>query len=132
MFGIRKATKNASVTGPAPKASATTMSRAKPSTRLASVAAPIAPSAPRTCRSCGRSSGASGALTLKSPRRSGMMHDGLRDPHGRRRGKESPGGEHEVGKEADAPERASATAQSRRALQGPHGGQDRPDEPGRR
>ena len=27
MLGIRKATKNASVTGPAPKASATTMSR---------------------------------------------------------------------------------------------------------
>jgi hypothetical protein len=68
MFGILKATKKASVTGPAPKASATIMSRAKPSTRLARVAIPIEPSAPTTCRS--------DELTLKTPAPSGMMHDG--------------------------------------------------------
>jgi hypothetical protein len=45
---MRKATKNASVTGPAPKARAMTMSRTKPSTRLASVAAPMTPTARTT------------------------------------------------------------------------------------
>ena len=47
---MRKATKNASVTGPAPKARATTMSRTKPSTRLASVASPMTPTALTTPR----------------------------------------------------------------------------------
>jgi hypothetical protein len=51
MLGMRKATKKASVTGPAPKASATTMSRTKPRTRLASVAALMLPSARTTWRS---------------------------------------------------------------------------------
>ena len=49
-FGMRKATKNASVSGPAPKTRATTMSRTKPSTRLASVASPIEPTALTTPR----------------------------------------------------------------------------------
>ena len=48
---MRNATKKASVTGPAPKARATIMSRTKPSTRLARVATPIEPRAPTTCRS---------------------------------------------------------------------------------
>src|SRR5437762_7250577 len=114
MLGIRKATKKASVTGPAPKISATIMSRAKPSTRLARVAAPIEPSAPTTWCSGERSV----ALTLKSLPRSGMIHDGQRDPHLRSPGKESPVGEHEVGQEADAPERAPPHPQSRRPFQG--------------
>jgi len=48
IFGMRKATKNASVTGPAPKTSATTMSRANPRTRESSVAPLMEPSARTT------------------------------------------------------------------------------------
>src|SRR5688572_30713284 len=121
MFGIRKATKKASVSGPAPKASATTMSRTKPSTRLARVAAPIEPRAPTTWRSW--------VLTLKMPRPSCMMPDGLaraaRQPQSSPQREESPSGEHEVGHEADASERAPAPAQSRGAVQGALGHQDR-------
>src|SRR5262245_38589500 len=131
MFGMRKATKNASVTPPAPNARATSMSRAKPSTRLASVAAPMAPSAPTTCRSWGRSRAVSVSLTLKNLRRSGMIHGGPRDPDTTRR-KEPPGGEHDVGEEADPSERAQAPAQPRRSLEGPHGRQARTHERGRR
>src|SRR6266853_7037007 len=56
-LGMRKATKKASVTGPAPKARATTMSRTNPSTRLASVAAAMTPTARKTrCCAAGCSS----------------------------------------------------------------------------
>src|SRR5262245_43354039 len=47
-FGIRKATKNASVSGVAPKARASTMSRAYPRIRLPSVARPMVPTARTT------------------------------------------------------------------------------------
>ncbi len=54
---MRKATKKASVTGPAPKARATTMSRTKPRIRLRSVASPIEPTARTTpCRTSWRAS----------------------------------------------------------------------------
>ena len=50
-LGMRKATKKASVTGPAPKARATTMSRTNPRMRLRRVARPIEPTARTTpCR----------------------------------------------------------------------------------
>ena len=48
MFGMRNATKNASVTGPAPKTSATTMSRTNPRMRESSVAPLMEPSARTT------------------------------------------------------------------------------------
>ena len=70
ILGIRKATKNASVTGPAPNVRATSMSRANPSTRLSSVAAPIEPSAWTTCPSL--------ALILIFRGRCGMMQRGVR------------------------------------------------------
>src|SRR2546426_3093609 len=66
MLGMRNATKNASVTGPAPNARATIMSRTKPSRRLRRVALAIPPSARTTCPSL--------PLTLKFPRPCGMMH----------------------------------------------------------
>src|SRR5262245_44157915 len=101
MLGMRKATKKASVTGPAPKASATTMSRTKPSTRLARVATPMEPRAPTTWRSMAETPLAlsEGGLTLQSPRASGMMHRGSSPS-----AMEDVRGEHEVGHEADAPE----------------------------
>ena len=57
-LGIRKATKKASVTIPAPKKPATTMSRMNPKTRLSIVARPTMPAALATfafSRLCGRS-----------------------------------------------------------------------------
>src|SRR5712692_10162380 len=66
MLGMRNATKNASVTGPAPNARATIMSRTKPSRRLSRVAGAIPPNARTTCPSL--------SLTLKFPRPCGMMH----------------------------------------------------------
>src|SRR5688572_24872641 len=111
-FGIRKATKNASVAGPAPNARATTMSRTKPSTRLASVAEPIEPSARTTCPS----TPPRGSFTLKARRDSGMMHDG---PTHESDHEGAPGGEYEVGIEADATERDAAGPQPRGALARP-------------
>ena len=70
MLGMRNATRKASVIPPAPKASATTMSRTKPSTRLVSVAALIDPSA-RTTWCSARAPAA--ALTLQFLPYSGMM-----------------------------------------------------------
>src|SRR5262245_52463261 len=94
------------------------MSRRKPSSRLASVAALMEPSAPTTCRS--------DELTLKNLGPSGMMLAG-QPRGGSARGaeptsiqEESPGGEHEVGHEADPPERAPSAAQPRRALADAH------------
>ena len=69
MLGIRKATKNASVSGPAPNALATTMSRTNPSTRLSKVAPAMPPSARTTCPSL--------ALILIFPGLCGMMQRGL-------------------------------------------------------
>ena len=69
MLGMRKATKNASVTGPAPKALATTMSRTNPRSRLSRVAPAMPPSAWTTCPSL--------ALTLKFLGPCGMMQRGL-------------------------------------------------------
>src|SRR5438874_3505118 len=107
MFGIRKATKNASVTGPAPKVRATIMSRAKPAIRETSVAPPIAPRAWTTWRS--------GAFTLKSPRRSGMMQRGPETGSKERRR-----GEHEVLDQAHPAERAAPAPQPRHSHGGAH------------
>jgi hypothetical protein len=68
MLGMRKATKNASVSGPAPKALATTMSRTNPRSRLSRVALAIPPSARTTCPSL--------ALILIFPGPCGMMQRG--------------------------------------------------------
>ena len=69
MLGMRKATKNASVIGPAPNALATTMSRTNPRSRLSRVALAMPPSARTTCPSL--------PLTLKFPWPSGMMQPGF-------------------------------------------------------
>jgi hypothetical protein len=96
---MRKATKNASVIGPAPKARATTMSRTNPRSRLSRVALAMPPSARTTCPSL--------ALTLKFPGPCGMMQRGFDiDPND----EELRFGEHEVGNQADAAERAPAPA----------------------
>src|SRR5581483_7569482 len=119
MFGMRKATKKASVTGPAPKTRATSMSRANPSTRLVSVAAPMEPSAPTTWCSTVR-----GSVTLKSPTKYGMMHGVVHGRHARPR-EEPSGGEHEVLDQAHPSEREAAAPQSHDPLAGPLGGEDR-------
>ena len=134
MFGIRNATKNASVTGPAPNTSATTMSRTKPTTRLTSVALPMDPSARTTCRSV--------ELTLNSSHRSGMMQrvrraapPASRGPGAARtsRRKERSGGEYEVGDQAHPSKRATAAPQPDRAVPGayPDQGGARCGRPGR-
>src|SRR5688572_14924551 len=131
MLGMRKATKKASVTGPAPKASATTMSRAKPSTRLASVAEPMAPTAPSTWRSMPPAPCASpAALTLNSLRACGMMQRGS-TTHSTSDQEDSPGGEHEVGYQADPPERAAPPPQPHAPHEGPLGREDRARHRGR-
>src|SRR5262245_49369972 len=99
MLGILKATKNASVTGPAPNARATTASRTNPSSRLNKVALAMPPSARTTCPSL--------ALTLKFPGPSGMMHRGLNIDS---IDEEPSFGEHEVGNEADTTRRAPPPA----------------------
>ena len=95
MLGMRKATKNASVIGPAPNARATTMSLTNPSRRLSKVALAIPPSARTTWPSL--------ALTLKFLGPSGMMQRGLDFDS---IDEELSIGEHEVGNEADAAGRA--------------------------
>src|SRR5689334_11988371 len=62
-FGNFSATKNASATGPAPSIAAISMSRAKPSTRLAMVQPPTV----RTPRSMGRSSAGRRAASFVPP-----------------------------------------------------------------
>src|SRR5262245_64509902 len=99
------------------------MSRPNPRIRLASVAAPIEPRARTTCRSTAEpdaGTGVPGAFTLQSRWRSGMMQ---RDPSSFLT-EVLPGGEHEVGDEADAAERAATTAQSVDPLPRPLRGQD--------
>src|SRR5712691_13153424 len=93
MLGIRNATTNASVTPPAPKVSAITMSRAKPRTRLASVARPMEPSARTTWCSSARA----GALTLQFRRGYGMLL-------GFQNAKESSRGQHEISDQTDTHE----------------------------
>src|SRR5262245_17187665 len=121
MLGMRNATKNASVTGPAPNARATTMSRTNPSTRLTSVAPAMPPSARTTCPSV--------RLTLKFPCRYGMMHGG---PDESSESKERSRGEYEVGDEADTAERAAPSAQPGDALEAPRLGEDGARRRGRR
>src|SRR4029450_197355 len=116
MLGMRNATKNASVTGPAPNARATTMSRTNPSTRLPGVAPAPPPRARTTCPSL--------ALTLKFPRRYGMMH-GVPDGESSQL-KERSRGEYEVGDEAHTAERAAPSAQPGDALEDPRVGEDGP------
>src|SRR5262249_52548844 len=122
MLGMRNATKNASVTGPAPKPRATTMSRTNPRTRLTRVAPAIPPRARTTCPSL--------ALTLKFPRRYGMMH-GVPDDESSE-SKERSRGEYEVGDEAHTAERAAPSAQPGDALEDPRVGEDGPRRGGRR
>src|SRR5262245_48700783 len=122
MLGMRNATKNASVTGPAPKARATTMSRTNPSTRLTRVAPAMPPRARTTCPSL--------RLTLKFPRRYGMMH-GVPDGESSE-SKERSRGEYEVGDEAHPAERAAPPAQPGNALEAPRLGEDGPGRRGRR
>src|SRR4030095_17132429 len=107
MLGIRNATKNASVTGPAPKVRATTMSRTSRSTRLTRVAPAIPPRARTTCPSL--------ALTLKFPRRYGMMH-GVPDSESSQL-KERSRGEYQVGDKGHTAERAAPSAQTGAALE---------------
>src|SRR5437660_11619389 len=113
MLGIRKATKNASVIGPAPNARATTMSRTNPSRRLSKVALAIPPSARTTCPSL--------ALTLKFPGPCGMMQRGIDIDS---IDEELSFGEHEVGNEADPTDRAQAPAQPGDTLEDPGCDQD--------
>src|SRR2546428_526753 len=119
MFGIRKATKNASVTGPAPKTSATTMSRTNPSTRERNVAPLMDPSARTTWRSTLM------ALTSSTDHCPGNrgtdtascgVHISTRE--------ESQVGEHQVGHETKQAEREPPDPQPYRSLQGPDRGQD--------
>src|SRR5436309_3836554 len=119
MFGIRKATKNASVTGPAPKTSATTMSRTNPSTRERNVAPLMDPSARTTWRSTLM------ALTSSADHCPGNrgtdtascgVHISTRE--------ESQVGEHQVGHETNQAEREPPDPQPYRSLQGPDRGQD--------
>src|SRR5262245_66358386 len=108
MLGIRKATKNASVMGPAPKARATTMSRTNPRSRLSRVALAMPPSARTTCPSL--------PLTLKFPGPCGMMQRGFDiEPND----EELRFGEHEVGNQANAAERAPAPAEPGQAAGAP-------------
>src|SRR5258705_4785745 len=116
MLGMRNATKNASVTGPAPNARATTMSRTNPSTRLTRVAPAIPPRARTTCPSL--------RLTLKFPRPYGMLH-GVPDGESSE-SKERSRGEYEVGDEARTAERAAPSAQPGDALEDPRLGEDGP------
>src|SRR3970040_2335089 len=74
-FGILKATKKASVTGPAPKARATTTSRTNPRIRLVSVARPMLPTGRTTPASTAAAappfSPGSGSVTPPHPVRRG-------------------------------------------------------------
>src|SRR6266508_4090049 len=134
MLGMRNATKNASVTGPAPNARATIMSRTKPSRRLSRVAGAIPPNARTTCPSL--------PLTLKFSRPCGMMQRvpdiDSTDPVVRAAGRRGAGappaearpyskersrGEHEVGDQAHPTERATAPAKPGDALEDPRHGQ---------
>src|SRR5438874_6156007 len=100
MFGMRNATKKASVIGPAPKARATTMSRTKPRIRLASVAAPMEPRAPTTWRST-----LGGSVTLNWSMNYGMIQRVVDARHDARVREERSGGEHEVRDQTYPPER---------------------------
>src|SRR6266849_1994994 len=120
MLGMRKATKKASVMGPAPNALATTMSRTNPRRRLSRVALAIPPSARTTCPSL--------ALILKFLGPCGMMQRGLDIDSN---DEELSFGEHEVGNEADATERAQAPAQPGDALEAPRCDQGGPRRRGR-
>src|SRR5215510_6702963 len=113
MLGIRKATKNASVIGPAPNARATTASRTNPSSRLNKVALAMPPSARTTCPSL--------ALTLKFPGPSGMMQRGFDIDS---IDEEPSFGEHEVGNEADTASRAPPPAQPGDAVEDSRCNQD--------
>src|SRR5436309_5202514 len=144
MLGMRNATKNASVVGPAPKTSATSMSRTNPRTRESSVATPIDPSAFRTCPSVALAfasvpTGPSCVIArhrfeeiAKTP---SIRHDALRCTHAsghvyrdvhdnvHREGGSS--GQHEIGAQANASERKTAPEEPRRAIPRAHGGEVR-------
>src|SRR3990170_4581315 len=104
-FGMRKATKNASVRGPAPKARATTTSRTNPRIRLVSVARPMLPTARTTPAST-----AAAAPPFSPGSGSVMATNSLTG--GRGEGTFFRRGQHQIREEADQAERTPAAPAS--------------------
>ena len=130
-FGIRKATKKASVSGLAPNARASTMSRVYPRTRLASVASPMAPTARTTPARTARSPsltppnfltarGLDGRLVCRAHAdpRSDAPSDARQEAHAH--------GQHQIRDQADEAKRGAPPAQPRHPQQSPLHREGRP------